>query len=223
VIAAALALVDREGIEALTMRRLAADLGVEAMSLYHWFPSKASILDGVIEAIIRELDSLPLPPDGPPAEILIDMGRSYRQALLAHPNMFAVVAARPLTTLEGILIIERALEALRRSGFSPVQAISSVRTLAAYVLGAVAVQLAQLDSGWPDDDPGHSRELPTFPLASLPTAEYPRIHEVAQAFIEQRWTADDLFERGLEAVVTGLVAQATEQQWRLDGDQQLAC
>lgn len=210
-IAAALALVDREGIEALTMRRLAADLGVEAMSLYHWFPSKASILDGVIEAIIREMDGLPLPPNGAPAEILTDMGRSYRRALLAHPNVFTVVAARPLTTVEGILLIERALEALRRSGFSPGQAISSVRTLAAYVLGAVAVELAQLDSGWPDY-PGQPRALPTFPLASLPADEYPRIHEVAQAFIDQRWTADDLFERGLEAIVTGLVIRAAEQQ-----------
>lgn len=192
------------------MRRLAADLGVEAMSLYHWFPNKASIVEGVVEAVIREMAQFPVEWSDSPTEVLTTMAQAYHRALLAHPNAFAVLAVRPITTIDGLRGVEQALEALRRAGFSPVQAISAVRTVGAYVLGAVAVQLAQLDDAWPDS-PAPPRELPTFPVASLPATEFPRIHEVADAYAHQPWTADDLFAQGLEAVVTGLVLRVTAQ------------
>ncbi len=211
VIAAALALVDREGIEALTMRRLAADLGVEAMSLYHWFPNKSSILEGLVEAVIQEMDQPVLAPGTDPAEALIAGAWAYRRVLLAHPNALPVLIARPLATPEGLQGIERALEILWAAGFPPAQAIGAVRAVGAYVLGDVAVQLGGLRDGWPEG-PAHQSELPRFPLTSLPRTDFPRIHDLAATYVRQPWTDDDLFAQGLHALVHGLVARATERR-----------
>src|SRR3569833_1382774 len=86
VAAAALALIDREGIDALSFRRLGQELGCEAMSLYHYFPSKAHLLDAVIDSVFGTL-VLP-PPDRDWIGRLRKACRSYRAMALAHPKLY---------------------------------------------------------------------------------------------------------------------------------------
>jgi AcrR family transcriptional regulator len=92
VLEAALALVDREGGEAVSMRRLAEALGVEAMSLYHHVENKAAVLDGIFERVLAEL------PPAPPAKgfrsAMAERGRALRAVLRRHPNALAIFATR---------------------------------------------------------------------------------------------------------------------------------
>jgi len=98
VLAAAVALVDAEGIQGLTMRRLAAELGVEAMSLYHYLPGKQALLDGVVEAVVGEIMASvgsPAPdgglaPGGTGEDWRATVRRTFlgaRRAMLRHPWM----------------------------------------------------------------------------------------------------------------------------------------
>src|SRR5262245_10288166 len=96
VVDTALAIVDHDGLDALTMRRLAGDLGVEAMSLYHWFPNKAAILDALVEAALRETAVAlePIPERGW-RESLRALAYAHRRVLKAHPNTLSYLNSRP--------------------------------------------------------------------------------------------------------------------------------
>jgi AcrR family transcriptional regulator len=90
VLAAAVALVDAEGVQALTMRRLAAGLGVEAMSLYHYLPAKQALLNGVVEAVVDEIVASVggLEPAGDDEDWRARLRRQFlaaRQVMLRHP------------------------------------------------------------------------------------------------------------------------------------------
>ncbi len=97
VIEAALTLVDREGIDALSMRRLGAELGVDPMAVYHYIPNKASLLDCLVDAIMTELGIPPArPADVPWDAWVIEMFNEYRKVLRAHPNALQDAATRPV-------------------------------------------------------------------------------------------------------------------------------
>ncbi|WP_312877606.1 TetR family transcriptional regulator [Lentzea indica] len=91
VLAAAVALVDSDGIQSLTMRRLAADLGVEAMSLYYHLPAKEALLDGVVETVLAEIDAatarLPTNGDDDWRARIRRQFLAARQVMLRHPWM----------------------------------------------------------------------------------------------------------------------------------------
>ena len=87
IIAAALRVMDTDGLEAVSMRRIAREVGVEAMSLYHHVRDKEDVLDGICEAVMREFEY----PDGAGdiSERLRAGARSYRRILQAHPDVVA--------------------------------------------------------------------------------------------------------------------------------------
>ncbi|MBB2745346.1 UNVERIFIED_ORG: AcrR family transcriptional regulator [Microbispora rosea subsp. rosea] len=93
VLAAALALVDREGIAALSMRRLGSELGVEAMTLYYYVPNKDAVLDGLIDMAVSRVTVEPV---GPWREWLRAFAVAIRRELLAHPALLPLVATRPV-------------------------------------------------------------------------------------------------------------------------------
>ena len=131
VLRAALRLVDREGLEALSMRRLGRALGVEAMSLYRHVPNKEAILDGIAELLTEEIE---IPPRGTESwqESMRRITRSYRQRAHAHPNAFPLLALRPLRTPRAIARAQAVLEILEDAGFDERSAILAFRTLASY-------------------------------------------------------------------------------------------
>src|SRR2546428_13999461 len=93
---AALAIVDRDGLDALAMRRLGAELGVEGMAIYRHFPNKAAVLAGVVEVLLSEL-VIPPPSDVPWQGVFREVSRAYRALLLHHPHAIPLLAALPLT------------------------------------------------------------------------------------------------------------------------------
>ena len=94
---AALAIVDAEGADALSMRRLAQSLGVEAMSLYHHVSNKQALLDGVVELSLRPEAPVPPPAGASWEDTVVAAVSGFRHALVAHPNVLPLVIAHPPT------------------------------------------------------------------------------------------------------------------------------
>jgi len=198
VVEAALAIVDRDGLDGLTMRRLAAELGVEAMSLYHWFPNKTAILDALVEASLREtVAALDAIPDEGWRDSMRTLAHSHRRVLKAHPNAVAHLNSRPGKSVESMRFVERMLEVLRRQGFSPGLASRAMQAMHAYIVGSVSAEIARASRREPVDEV----------LDRLPPGEFPRLHEVAPLFHGPPSSGDDQFEFGLEALLDGIGAR----------------
>jgi TetR/AcrR family transcriptional regulator, tetracycline repressor protein len=150
VVEAGLNLVDREGVGALTMRRLGRELGVEAMSLYGYVDSKKDLLDGVLERVYEELPPS-LVADGPWQERLRTTAFVFRRVLLRHPNMVSLVAARPVVNGSGARLVDSAKEDLQRCGLDPVRASQVLTAIVAFTVGHVANEVGEQCSLGPDD------------------------------------------------------------------------
>lgn len=137
VLSTALDLVDREGVDALSMRRLGRELGVEAMSLYGYVDSKQDLIEGVVEQVFREMPLI-TPGPGPWQERLRIHAAAFREVLLQHPNAVRLVAGRPLITEGTVAFVESALVELRAVGLDLVTADRVLEVIASFTLGHVA-------------------------------------------------------------------------------------
>lgn len=138
---AALAIVDTDGLAALTMRRLAATVGVEPMSLYYHVSSKEMLLDRTIERMRAEM-RLPerLPDD--PSDLLEVLFVEYRRVLMAHPNMIPLAARR--TAGMGT----SGLEYLINQGMAREDAVELYQSLAALAVGFSVLGSGMVEPGW---------------------------------------------------------------------------
>ncbi|WP_441246588.1 TetR/AcrR family transcriptional regulator C-terminal domain-containing protein [Kitasatospora sp. McL0602] len=145
VLDAALALTDREGLRALSMRRLGAELGVEAMTLYHYVPNKDALLDGLVE---RALTPAAAPSPGPWHDGLRAYAHSLRAALLRHPGILPLVLSRPAATPATLDAVEHHLGILTAAGFPLGRALDALNTLTLLVIGHTTAEVGI--------EPGHS-------------------------------------------------------------------
>lgn len=196
VLGAAVALVDREGLAALTMRRLAADLGVEPMALYRYTDGKAALLDGLVEAFFEEVNerlrtsARQSRGDAVPAEVpwraeLQRVARAFACAVHAHPELLPVVATRPLAVpvarrpLAWLQLTEHMLAVLARAGFDDATALTVYRTFVAWTLGCLLVDKRQVV-----DDPDEPDVMLRLGLHRLPAATYPRLRALVPRFAD---------------------------------------
>ncbi len=141
VAAEALALLDDEGRTALTMRRLAARLGVEAASLYAHVANKDDLVDAVLDSV---LDSIVLPEPGSDTRASLVSGfSSYRTALVAHPAVVTLMTERARTSRAQVRLAERSIELLEGAGLSTRAAVDAHVTLVAYVLGFILQEVSR--------------------------------------------------------------------------------
>jgi AcrR family transcriptional regulator len=136
ILATALHIIDVEGVDALSMRRLARDLGVEAMSLYHHFPNKEAILAGVIDLALQA--EAPTPGAAPPAswrEPVAAAVLGFRRVLVKHPHVLPVMAAQPPTAGNSTAYIQGPLAYLIAQGFSDADATDLFQAVFAYAFG----------------------------------------------------------------------------------------
>lgn len=142
ILAAALSLVDREGLPALSMRTLGSALGVEAMSLYKHFASKDAIIEGLVVAALDEIDWR-ADSRRPWARRVEDQVLALRRLGLRHPDVFRVLAGGPALGSASLRPLEGLLAALADAGLTRAHAVSVMWTIVSYVLGAVTGELAE--------------------------------------------------------------------------------
>jgi AcrR family transcriptional regulator len=186
---AALAVVDRDGLEALSMRRLGAELGVEGMAVYRYFPNKAAVLAGVVEVLLAEL-VIPPPSNVPWTDVFRDVSRAYRALLLRHPHAIPLLAALPLSDPSAARAAGSVMALLRAAGFDAESALRTLATITSYVVG-----IAQWEVG-------------TAPLraegrdVTLPPDADPYLVELLPQLAED--DCEETFEFGLDVIVRGL-------------------
>ena len=203
VLTAALELIDRDGADGLSMRRLARVLGRDPMILYRHAPSKAALLDGVAETVLAQLKVDPTDPDW--ATQLRAVARSYRALALAHPNVVPLLVTRPLATPLGLRPpgtlrpLEDILALLTRAGFSGPDALHIYRALFGFLHGHVLNELQELV-----ENPDETDDLLRLGLHRLPIAEFPLLRSLASVLASYDGAAE--LERGLDILLAGLTS-----------------
>ncbi len=133
IIAAAVEVIEREGVTAISMRRIAAELGCAVMSLYNYVPSKDALLDDVAEFVMSGIE-VNVAADTPWQDQVRAQARAFRQIARAHPRCTMVVVSRPVSSAAAIRPFEQALATLIGAGFGGAEAIKIVRAFVAYIL-----------------------------------------------------------------------------------------
>jgi TetR/AcrR family transcriptional regulator, tetracycline repressor protein len=195
IVRTALALVDRDGLKALSMRRLGAELGVDPMAVYYHVPNKDALLDAIVEAVMAEIDMSADVPTAPAEERIVGAAREYRDEMLAHANALPIVLSRGPRTPIAMRPVELLIGILRDAGLPPSQAMAGMNAIAATVRGTIG--MVQEDSTAPPtpEELAHLAE-------QFPPDEYPHLLEAAMC------PADFLnedFEFGVRALARGLL------------------
>jgi AcrR family transcriptional regulator len=191
ILARALAIIDAEGLEAFSMRRLASEFNVEAMALYYHFPNKQAILDGAVNAaVIAATGGAPLP-ESDDWRVTMRAGiLMVRGALLAHPNVAPLVTTRAGDSPAAAVWVEGPLSILHGAGLRGRDLVAAYHQLVSYVFGwhLLASEAGGVWRGGPTGSASASADV--APVTS----------ELGDALAD--W--DDGFEEGLDAVIAGI-------------------
>jgi len=194
IVEAAMAIIDDEGLEALSMRRLGAALGVNPMAAYYHVPNKAALYDLVLDAVMASVDTSAVDPEGPLPERLKQAARAYRAAILTHPRAIPVLAARSVRTATALRPVEPFLGILFEAGLPATEALAAGDCVAQYILGVCVGYYHHTV----DDETSAEREFD-----ELDAAEFPN---VSRMLAEGRYAGFEAeFEFGLDAIVRGLL------------------
>jgi AcrR family transcriptional regulator len=202
VLAAALAMADRTGVESLSMRKLARRLGVEAMSLYKHVANKDEVLDGLADLVVGEIA---VPPVGTVWRTAMrERAISARQVFSRHPWAVALIESRVNASPVRLRYAESVLVILRQQGFSIAMAYRAFLLLDSYIYGFTAQE-----RNWPHQEQGQPPAMEQL-QASLPSHEYPNLAE-AMAHVMAAMGASGaagtyavMFEYGLDVILDGL-------------------
>jgi AcrR family transcriptional regulator len=189
---AAFELADAEGPAALTIKRLAAKLGVGQMTLYGYAASKDEIVGMLPEVLLADLP--PLDPAQPWRIAMVDCFTAVYRRLVDHSQVTQTIASAPVFGTAQARLFESVLGLLHAAGFSPRSALSLHRTLSTYTIGYALFQIAEAAGKAP-----HRHRV-----EELSAAEYPRIAEIAPLVRETG--EDDQFRDGLERILDGFAS-----------------
>jgi AcrR family transcriptional regulator len=198
VLRAAVALADREGVGSLSMRRLARELGVEAMSLYHHVAGKQTLLDGMVDLVFGEIE-LPAD-DGDWRAAMRRRALSAREVLGRHPWAIALMESRRTPGPANLRHHDAVLGCLRRAGFTVALTAHAYSILDAYIYGFV-LQEASL----PFDTPEETAEVAAEMMGAFPADAYPHLTELAvEHVLQPGYDYGDEYAFGLELILDGL-------------------
>jgi AcrR family transcriptional regulator len=183
----ALDLIDVHGLDGLSMRRLASELGVQAASLYGHFRTKDEVLDAVANLLTRDVDTSGFNQGW--LEGLLTWGRSYYASLHKHPNAAPVVAAGTGRRADFLRMANEVHGGLVRAGWPPRQATMVAGSVKYLVIGAATTPFA---SGFADD-------------TAVYLDRYPDLFQAHRLKQQAEQIDSDSFELALSALVTGLV------------------
>jgi len=203
VLSAALELVDDEGLDALTMRRLGQVLERDPMSLYRYAENRAALLDGVSEMVLNELAIFPADPDWKAQ--LRRIAHDLRLLALRHPNVIPLLVTRPLSTPLGmrplgtVRPLEQILALLIDAGFAPADALHVYRAYYGFLYGHILNELQEFIV-----DPEENEALLRLGLHRLPAKDFPRLRALAPVLADYDGEAE--LDQGITILLSGLEA-----------------
>jgi AcrR family transcriptional regulator len=212
IVSAAVSFIDESGLPGLSMRRLGASLGVEAMALYRYVPGRENLLDAVVETIMDEMRDDPETIDAPRdgwQDFLQRLAHGVRRVALSHPKAFPLVASRPVEApwlrppLRSLTWVEVFLDGLIAEGFSDEAAVAAYRAFTSFLLGHLLLEVAVLgaDVGPLDviDDGESANERPL---------DHPTVHRLGDSLAENHSAQE--FEEALEELLNRLALLQSE-------------
>jgi AcrR family transcriptional regulator len=202
ILLAAVTLIDQNDLRHLTMRNLGEQLGVEAMSLYHYVHSREDLLDGIVELVIDDLYG------DPDVHLSAAVWQDYLQRLahgvrriaLAHPQVFPLVATRPPAApwvrppLRSLRWMESFLDTLHDCGFSDAGCVGAYRSFSSFLLGHLLLEVSGQGA---DIGPIEQADPDSKPATDL--SHYPRLQSL-EAELSQDHSAEE-FEEALETLL----------------------
>jgi AcrR family transcriptional regulator len=206
VIVGAVALADRIGSQSRTIRKLATELGVKPMAIYHHVAGKDEIIDGMIDLVFAQME---IPPDGPGwRDALRVRALSARRVLVGHPWAVPLLETRTVPGPASLRHHDAVLRCLRRAGFSPELVGHAYAVLDAFIFG-----FALEEAGLPFDAGDNPAEMAGSVLDALPPDAYPDL----VAFTRERVLQPDYsyaaeFEYGLDLILDGLEVAAARER-----------
>lgn len=204
VLSTALKLVDAEGLDALTMRRLGQELGRDPMSLYRYAANRAALLDGVTEMVLNELAIFADDPDWQAQ--LRRIAHDLRLLALRHPNVVPLLVTRPLSTPLGLRPLgtlrplEQILALLITAGFNPADALHVYRAYYGFLYGHILNELQEYIV-----DPDENEAILRLGLHRLPAKEFPHLRALGPVLAE--YDGDVELDQGLGILLSGLATQ----------------
>lgn len=203
ILATALEIIDRDGVDGLSIRRLGKALDRDPMVLYRYVPHKTDLLDGIAEEVLAQL------------KVDIDAGdwmsqlrvvaRDFRRLALDHPHVVPLLVTRPLSTplalrpLGTLRPLEAILTLLTRAAFAPAEALDIYRSFFGFLHGHVLTELQEVV-----EKPDETDDVLRLGLHRLPLREFPLLRGLAPVLASYDGAAE--LERGLDILLAGLQA-----------------
>jgi TetR/AcrR family tetracycline transcriptional repressor len=197
----ALRLVDERGVEALTMRRLGVELGVDPMAVYHYFPDKASLFDGIVERLYGEVEVPRMSGDW--EADLRKIATAARSSMLRHRGALVLLATRPPATPEAFTLLEACAAVLLDAGLSERNASDGIDCLGRLLIGHLVAE-GGISPGSEADDAVEERHAEA--QAALGPEPFPGLVAIGRASVEH--DPQRLFTLGLEGLILALRAHA---------------
>lgn len=191
-------IIDAEGVDRLTMRRLATEIGSTPMALYHHVRNKEELLVLLLDDYAtRTLQRPELPAE--PRERIVAAAATIHEALAACPWIVEVLTADDLMSTSALWFVEQIVDGLVQCGLSPEQAVHGYRAIWYYTAGEIVIRTTATRRRTNDDRPTYREQV----FAALDPNELPRLAQVADAWAPL--TAEDTYVPGLRALVDGLL------------------
>jgi AcrR family transcriptional regulator len=201
----ALVIADEDGLEAVTMRRLARELGVEAASLYHHVNGKTQILDGLVEVVAAEIER-PAPSTDWRAAIS-ERAVNTRAVLRRHSWAVSLMASRTSPGPATLGLLETGIRCLREGGFPVLQAAHAISVVDSYVHGFVLQEV-----NLPFRDESELEAMTGAIMETFPAAEFPYLFEMTvERVLKPGYDYGEAFDSGLKVVLDGVAALLVER------------
>jgi AcrR family transcriptional regulator len=200
IVDAALHVMDTEGLDAVSMRRVAREVGAEAMSLYHHVRDKDDLLQAICDRVMASFDFPQRAGDW--SDQVRAGARAWRRLLQAHPDLmrlFALTHGPDPRSADSLRPTEFALRLIRDAGLSDRDTVQAFHAFGGYIQGFVMMEGGSIKGG-----PGHEEHAEAFE-ASVSADAFPVLAAVGRYFAE--CAADEQFEFGLDLMVRGLEAR----------------
>lgn len=192
----AIRLADAEGLEGLSMRRVAQAVGVTPMSLYNHVANKEQLLDAMVDAVVSEIDSPA--PDGPWREMMRARAVSMREVLLSHRWASVPLIGRITNGTATLRDANATLGCLVSAGFTYPQADWAKTAIDSHVYGYVLQEV-----NYPVEPEGYQAAAAEH-LPEIPQADFPFLHEAARQIADADYDGRTQFVFGLDLILDGL-------------------